>query len=423
MNEKLLQYIWQNRYYRTGSLFTTDLQEIDILFPGSLNLNQGPDFQDARIRMGGTTWVGHVELHVKSSDWNLHGHSDDLLYGNVILHVVWLHDKNLQLPFPTLELHGIVPKILLNQYDQLMQSGRFIPCEKLLLGIEPLILAGWKEKLLLERMQNKAWLIDRSLQKNRYHWEESFWHFLARNFGYPVNQDLFLAVAESIPVKWLSKYKKQPLVIEALLLGQAGLLGNTYADEYPNLLQREYRFLQKKYGLSPVYWPVQFLRMRPANFPTIRLAQLAALVHRSSHLFSVIRDTETVGDARKLFRVSAHSYWSNHYLPDQPATHSQKILGGQMADNILINTIIPFLFTYGWHNRQDQLVERSIRWLKEMPAEKNRILRGFESVGVQIAHAADSQSLLFLKKNYCDQKRCLQCEVGKKLLKVDCLSS
>lgn len=417
MTERLLQYIWQYRHFQSAGLSTTDGQQIQVIQPGLYNENQGPDFLDAKMNIDGTIWAGHVELHTKSSDWLLHKHSNDDNYRNVILHVVWQHDRDCKLPFPTLELMHVVPKVLLHQHEILMNSNRFIPCENQLRGIEPVVAEKWKESLMLERLLQRALKIEAALVAGKFHWEDCFWHFLARNFGYPVNQDAFEKVAATLPINLLAKHKGRFIQLESLLLGQAGLLEKKFTDQYPLLLQKEFRFLQKKYGLKPIHLPIYFLRMRPANFPTIRLSQLAALINGNLQLFSQVRDISDYKEALQLFRVTANEYWDDHYMPDVSASCSPKNIGEQMIMNIFINTIIPFLFSYGYLNRQSYLKERALLWLELMAPEKNKVTKAFDDLGMANRNAFDSQALLHLKKTYCDQRRCLQCAIGNHILK------
>lgn len=294
MTEQLLQYIWQFQYFSANHLVTITGEPVTILKKGELNRNQGPDFLNAAVKIGNTTWAGNIEIHINSSHWQQHGHSTDNNYQNIILHVVWKHDLDLQLPFPTLELQPYVSSILLGRYNQMMNIPAFIPCEKSINQIKEITWLAWKERLMIERLQTKATIIYGFLKETNSHWEEVCWWMMARNFGMKVNSDAFEKVARSIPVNLLSKHKNQLIQIEALLLGQACLLVNSTGDKYVEMLQREYAFLQKKYKLSPLHSPIHYLRMRPANFPAVRLAQLAALVHQSNHLFSKIIEQEDV---------------------------------------------------------------------------------------------------------------------------------
>ncbi|MEP7142147.1 MAG: DUF2851 family protein [Ferruginibacter sp.] len=417
MTERLLQYIWQFQYFNRNELVTGDGENLSIIHPGNINTNQGPDFLDAKIRVGDTMWAGNIELHILSSDWNNHKHSSDSNYGNVILHVVWQDDTNLHLSFPVLELQSKVSKILLARFDELMNAKSFIACENMIQTVAPINWIGWKERLLVERMQKKAIIILDYLHNNNNHWEEAFWWLIARNFGMTVNSDAFEKLARSLPVSILAKHKSQVHQAEAMIFGQAGLLENNFAEDYPQLLQNEYRFYKKKYGLQPIRIPLYFLRMRPSNFPTVRLAQLAMLVHNSIHLFSIVKETVQLEDVKKLLGVTANDYWHYHYTFDEVTAYKEKNLGIQMIHSIIINTIVPILFAYGHYHKEDKYKERAMLWLGQIAEEKNSITNGFALLGIASKNAFDSQALIQLKNEYCNQKRCLECAVGNKLLK------
>ena len=417
MTERLLQYIWQFQYFNNSSLQTTDTQPVQVINSGIYNTNQGPDFLNAKIKIDDTIWAGSVELHIHTSDWQEHNHSKDKNYSNVILHVVWNDDVDLKLSFPTLELKNIVPKLLLKKYEELMQDTQFIPCEKQLHRIEPLLMISWKERLLIERLQQKTIYIERLLDKAKMHWEEIFWWMLARNFGIKVNSDAFEKIAQSISINILSKHKAQLIQLEALLMGQSGLLENEFKEDYPVMLQKEYRFLQQKYKLKQVHAPLYFLRMRPANFPTIRLAQLASLIQQSEHLFSQIKETTDFSKIEKLFSVTANDYWHYHYVFDEISSFKKKTLGKQMINNILINTVVAVLYAYGYFNNNESYKNKALQWMANITSEKNSITEAFQSLGVENKTACDSQALIQLKNEYCDHKRCLQCAIGNKILK------
>ena len=416
MTERLLQFIWQFQYFNKTELTTTGEEFIQIIFPGQYNTNQGPDFTDAKIRIGKATWAGTVELHIKTSDWTKHNHQQDKNYNNVILHVVWEDDKAGN-NVPVLELKGRVSKILLQRYEELMNADSFIPCERSIHSVREIVWKSWKDRLLAERLLRKAATVDNYLQQNNYHWEETFWWLLARNFGMKVNAETFEAIARSVPVNILAKHKNQVHQLEALLLGQAGLLEGKFTDDYPILLQKEYRFLQSKYRLKPVSLPLHFLRMRPGNFPTIRLAQLTMLVYESVHLFSKVKEAGSVKDIRQWFDVNANDYWHYHYRFDEVSAFKKKKLGETMIDNIIINTIAPVLFAYGSYHKEQQYKDKALQWLESTAAEANNITKGFQRMGVDIRSAFDSQALIELKNEYCTKKRCLDCGVGNALLK------
>jgi hypothetical protein len=418
MTERLLQFLWQFQYFNKGELQTASGEPVRILFPGRLNSNQGPDFNDAKIKIGHTTWAGHVELHLKTSDWNRHGHQLDRNYHNVILHVVWEDDsKETAGLVPVLQLKERVSKILLQRYEELMNSKGFIPCEKSIADVKPIIIQSWKERLIAERLTRKSEIVKSFLLQNNNHWEETFWWLLARNFGIRINADAFEEIARSIPVNILAKHKNQIHQLEALLLGQARLLDKNFKDDYPAMLKKEYLFLKKKYSLQSIHQSVHFLRMRPGNFPTIRLAQLAMLIKDSSHLFSKIKEATKVGEIINRLQVTANDYWHYHYIFEETSDYKKKNLGTAMADNILINTVCLVLFAYGLIQDEQKCRDKAVRWLEVIPTENNSITKGFQQRGLLNKNACDSQALIELKNEYCNQKRCLDCAIGNAILK------
>lgn len=414
MNERLLQFIWQHQYFNKEQLLTASGQVVQILSAGTINANQGPDFLNARIIVDGIQLAGSVELHVRTSAWNLHGHTGDVHYNNVILHVVWENDTKDE---TVLELKGRVAATLLNRYTALMQQHKQIPCALLLSSVPDLVVSSWKERLIAERMHQKAAHIQQLLQQTNRHWEEVFWQLTARNFGLPQNSEVFEAVAKTISVTLLAKHKHQIHQLEALLLGQAGLLEQQFTDEYAVMLQKEYRYLKKKYQLHTIHGTLKFLRMRPSNFPTLRLAQLAMLVHQSSHLFSKVLEAGSVSQIKKMLNVTANDFWHTHYTLTEASPYRAKNLGTSMVNNLLINTIIPLLFEYAAEHGEQRVQQKAIEWLRQLPKENNRITRLWEESHTVHNNAHDSQALLYLKKNYCDAKRCLQCAVGNAILK------
>lgn len=443
MTERLLQFIWQFGYFNKNELAATSGEAVQIISPGQYNTNQGPDFSDAKIKIGKTTWAGTVELHLKTSDWKKHNHQNDRNYNNVILHVVWENDgirnsgnrpdsyrdvpintPERSFVVPVLELQNRVSKILLSRYEELMNSSAFIPCEKTIHSVRDITWKSWKERLLAERLLRKAKAVETYLQQNNYHWEETFWWLLARNFGMKINADAFEAVARSVPVNILAKHKNQIHQLEALLLGQAGLLNKKSAEDYPKMLQREYQFHQSKYKLKEVHIQPLFLRMRPGSFPTIRLAQLAMLVHDSAHLFSKIKEAGSLKEVKKWFDVTANDYWHYHYRFGETSAFKKKKLGVAMIDNIIINTVCPVLFAYGNYHDENKYKDKALKWLEQTTAENNSITKGFQKLGIvrkdsfgDNKNAFDSQALIELKNEYCTEKRCLDCSVGNAILK------
>jgi hypothetical protein len=416
MTEKLLQYIWQFQYFNRSQLQTVAGEWLEIICPGKLNTQQGPDFSNAQVKIDGTLLAGSVELHLKTSQWHQHGHGSDANYNNVILHVVYEHNEK-ESGIPVLELQSRISTMMLERYSGLMQSPDFIPCAASISDVSELVWHSWKERLLAERLLRKSTLVFQFLGQNNFHWEETCWWMLARNFGMKTNMEAFEAIARSIPINLLSKHKTQIHQLEAILFGQASLLGGTQQEDYPRMLWREYKFLKKKYALQPVYMPIHFLRMRPGNFPTVRLAQLAALIQNSVHLFSKLLEMEELSSVRALFTITANDYWHYHYRFDETSSFRKKTLGQDMIDNVIINTIVPLVFAYGLYRKEDRYKVKALNWLEGLKGESNTITRGFGRLGLEGRSAFDSQALLELKTKYCDYRRCLECAAGNSLLR------
>lgn len=418
MTERLLQFIWQFQYFNKNELTTSSGESLQIIHTGQYNHNQGPDFLNTKIKIGNTVWAGNTELHIKTSDWQKHNHNADANYNNVILHVVWENDRQQNNSIPIFELKERVSKILLQRYEELMNSARFIACENSIHPVRDITWKSWKERLLAERLMRKGKTVETYLKESNYHWEETFWWLLARNFGIKVNADAFEEVAKSIPVTILAKHKNQMHQLEALLLGQANLLQNDFSEEYPKMLQKEYEFLKKKYNLKQCHNPVFFLRMRPGNFPTIRLAQLAMLVNCSAHLFSKIKEAASVKEIKEWFDVTANDYWHYHYRFNETSPFKKKRLGKSMINNIIINTVAPVLFSYGIYHGEEKYKQKVLQWLEDISAENNFITKGFIQLNIENKSAFDSQALIELKNEYCNKKRCLDCAVGNAILKT-----
>jgi hypothetical protein len=418
MNERLLQYLWQFQYYNKQSSILDNGDTFQVIHPGRFNTNQGPDFLEARIRIEDTLWVGHVEVHVKTSDWFRHAHQFDRNYDNVVLHVVWEHDlPERDTRIPVFSMQSRVPMLLLEQYRYWMDSASFIACGNQIRDVPRIVWSSWQERLLAERMQRKSAMVFSFLLQTHQHWDETFWWLLARNFGAVLNFEPFEAMAKTLPVTMLARYKNQLPVLEALLFGQCGLLEGEFKDEYPNMLQREYLHLKNKYELQPVRQSVHFLRTRPVNFPTVRLAQLARLLYRSNHLFAFIKETEQLSEIRNWLCVTAGEFWDEHYTFQKRSVRRPKKLGSQMIDTLIINTVVPVLFAYGLLHNEEQYKNRALNWLDEMEPEMNAITNGYTELGLKNKSAFDSQALLELKGHYCDAKKCLDCAVGSALLK------
>ncbi len=420
MNEALFQFIWQNNLYLVTDLFTTNGEPITIIYSGKLNKNAGPDFLEARIKIGTTILIGNIELHLKSTDWVRHGHDNDSSYKNLILHVVYENDQQGVTPnTPVLEMKNHIPKHVTEQYDILLQPGKKLPCAGLHNGVKYITKENWMGRLLAERWEQKLSDWEVNLQNTTDDWRNLLYWRLAANFGFKTNATPFMMLAQSLPINITAKHHDNLMQIEALYFGQAGMLDATWEDEYPNELQKEYNYLRKKYKLTPI--PVylwKFLRMRPANFPTIRIAQFAALIHKSVHLFSKVIETQSVRDIEPLLDVTAGSYWDNHFKFDEPHKNpAPKPLGKLSIQNIVINTVAPIQFLYATRQGSPEMREHALQLLETIAPEKNNISEIWEANGWHAVNGAQSQALLQLYNNYCSNKRCLECSIGLGILK------
>lgn len=419
MQEALLQFIWQYSLYRPGELKTHAGELVQIIHPGTKNHDAGPDFSMARIRLGNTLLVGNVELHIHTSDWLRHKHDNDEAYSRVILHVVYKHDlQDTPGGIPVLQLKEHIPDFVLERYSSLIQTTASLPCAQSLQRISDITRSAWLSRMLVERWEQKLGLWSDELRHANGDWHTLFWWRIAANFGFKVNASPFLMLAQSLP---LSIIRKQSSLhqIEALLFGQAGLLKDDFEDAYPLTLQREYAFLQHKYALQPIaphLW--KFLRLRPANFPTIRLAQLAALLHSVPEVFSAFGNASSASALMQLMSVKASEYWNTHYrFEERQARSMQKVLGNDAIQNIIINTIAPLRFLYAHTHGRASEAEEALQMLEGLPAEDNVITRIWQACGWQPANAANAQSLIQLYNGYCTGKRCLDCAVGLSIIR------
>lgn len=416
MNEELLQFIWRFGHFDNKELRTTDGDVLQILHPGIHNSNQGPDFLNARIRIGKTLWAGHVELHVRASGWQDHKHSSDPHYDNVVLHVVWEEDKKLNLPFPTIELKGRISLFLLKKYQGIINNDRDIPCSSEIRQVDPIIISHWKQRMAAERLELKAEQIMTRTGKGGIHWEDLFRRMLTRNFGLLQNADAFEMIADSISFEVWQKLRGDRKQLEAVLFGQAGLLDMDMPDEYHAALKNEYLFLKNKFRLQRIKCELQFFRMRPPGFPTIRLSQLAGFFTGNENLFGKFREMQTIREAREKLDVQAGEYWTSHFTFGEKSNPSVKNIGSQMINSILLNAVTPLLFSYANYHRDTTLKERMLLWMDELPPERNAITRLFEDLGVSNENASDSQGLIQMMKHYCTERRCLHCAIGNRII-------
>jgi hypothetical protein len=423
--EDFLHHIWKFKLYDFLDLQTTDGEALEVISAGMHNHHAGPDFSDVRIRIGDTLWAGNAEIHINSGDWHVHNHTHDEAYGNVVLHVVYRHNEPVLLAngkaIPTLELVNRIPESLYLRYHQLVYGNQqIIPCEGTINTVSKVTLQSWLTRVLIERLQTKSVAVINTLKHNRGNWEETFYQFLAANFGFKVNALPFELLAKSLPQSILAKHKNSALQIEALVFGQAGFLDDNLQEEYPIKLRSEYLFLQKKYGLIPIekhLW--KFMRMRPSNFPTIRLAQFADLILQANHLFSKILETQGVVHLRKLFsNIVVNEYWTDHYRFNVTSKPATKKFGSTSVDLLLLNTVALFLYSYGSYLQQPTYVDKSLELLENLPLEDNIIVNEFGDLGVKAKSAFESQALLELRNSYCNHKKCLQCGIGNKILNL-----
>lgn len=417
MKEDLLHYAWRLKKVDVKKLVTTKGVPVRVLEFGVLNSHAGADFWNAKIRIGNTLWVGNVEMHVKSSDWIRHGHSNDRAYDNVILHVVWEEDVPIYREngrrIPCIELKGKIPSSISTQYLRLQHNEKRIPCEGLLDGISDFQWKMWQQRLIVERMEKKTRPIHDQMERTQNHWEEVFYRMLAQNFGTKINAVPFERLARSIPLVVLYKHRNHLFQLEALLFGQAGMLDRVFSDDYPKRLQKEYQFLKTKHQLQPIHFSAwKNMRLRPSNFPTVRIAQFAALIHQQPNLLSHLLRTKSIKDITSIFDVQVSDYWLTHYVFDKVSTKRKKGIGEETMRLIIINTLAPFLFYYGKTKDEVKYQEQAFSLLENTRAEKNHIISLWKELGLNVDNASTSQALIQLKNKYCDTKKCLHCVVG-----------
>ncbi|MDD7885317.1 DUF2851 family protein [Flavivirga sp. 57AJ16] len=421
MQEDFLHYIWKHKKFQIDHLKTVTGEAIVINTVGQHNLNSGPDFFNAQLTVGEQLWAGNVEIHVKSSDWFLHHHEKDKAYDNVILHVVWEHDTDVyrkdRTVIATLELKDFIGKDVLSNYKNLFtKQNKWINCEHDFASIDDFVLNNWLERLYLERLERKTKVIEQLLKASKNDWEAVLFKMVAKNFGLKVNGDSFFSLAKSIDFSILRKSRYNRASLEALLFGQAGLLDHDIEEVYCLNLIKEYQFLKQKFKLENGHvLPCHFFRLRPSNFPTIRLSQLASLYHEHQNLFSKIIETNHLDDFYKLFKVSTSKFWETHYTFQKESKTSKKTLTKSFMDLLLINTILPLKFCYA--KQQGEMVNSDIiKTATSIVSEKNSIIEAFNSLKKLSKSALDSQGLIQLKKEYCDKNKCLQCAVGNTLI-------
>lgn len=400
--EQLLHYTWKHKMFPLEALRTTDGKPVEVVDVGLHNYDQGPDFFNAKVRIDGEMWAGNVEIHDKSSDWFLHGHDKDELYNNVVLHIVGKADCEVQMQSGryVVQMELQVPQKIQQNYKELLETERYPPCYRIIPDLTKLMMHSWLTKLQTERLEQKTTAIEERVRNARGSWEAGCFITLARNYGFGVNGDAFEEWAATIPLEKVAHHRDDLFQIEAIFLGQAGLIDRIKEDDYREKLQREYQYMQHKFGLQPIAasrW--KYLRMRPANFPHVRIRQLAKAYYEHRTELSRMVACESVKEVHKLLNTS------------------DKHLSAASLNLLVINTVVPMLFAYGKHMGKEALQDKAFNFLDELKAEDNNITRTWKECGLEVTTAGDSQALIQLKKEYCDRKKCLYCRIGYEYLR------
>ena len=418
--EQLLHYVWKHKIFPLKELKTTTGQQVEVIDTGLANTDAGPDFFNAKLKLDGVLWIGNIEIHERSSDWFKHGHHADAGYNSVILHIASEIDTEISRSngerIPQIQL--ICPEAVRTNYKELLETDSYPPCYRIIPSLPPFTAHSWMTALQMERFEQKATLLNERLKRCQGNWENAFFITLARNFGFGLNGDAFETWAHRLPFRAVDKHRNDLFQIEAIFFGQAGILEDSDGDGYYLRLKKEYTYLQHKFGLIPMdasLW--RFLRLRPANFPHIRIAQLACLYHRAYGLLSRIMETETLQGVRDILKGGTSEYWLTHYTFGGSSPSRPKTLSNTSLDLLIINTVVTFLYAYGLHKGNRVLCARAGSFLEELKAENNYITRMWEQCGMKASNAADSQALIQLKKEYCDKKKCLYCRIGYEYLK------
>ena len=428
--EQLLHYCWKHRLFPAEGMSTTDGQPVEVLDPGLHNRNSGPDFFNAKVKIGGQLWVGNVEIHDKASDWFLHGHDRDSHYDNVVLHVVGVADAEARtadgMTPPQMELS--VPDSVKQNYEELLRTDSYPPCYKIIPSLSRLMKHSWMSALETERLERKTEDIKRRARLCEGSWEAAYFVTMARNYGFGINSDAMEQWALNIPLNDVGHHRDDIFQVEAFFMGQAGLLNplslpekhrqSALADDYFFRLNNEYKYLAHKFSLKPIDFHLwRFLRLRPQNFPHIRIAQLANLYYQRRAGLSQLMDCEDIKSAKKLLATSVTGYWQTHYAFGCESKFNEKHLSEASLNLLLINTVVPMLFAYGRHKQDDRLCDRAFDFLEQLKAEDNHITRTWRDIGLAVDNAGDSQALIQLKNEYCDRRDCLRCRFGYEYLK------
>ena len=419
--EQLLHYIWKHKIFPLKELTTTDGKKVEVINPGMYNYDAGPDFKEAKVKIDGVLWVGNVEMHVRTSDWFRHGHDKDTSYDNIILHVVNIVDDTLKYPdgndIPQMQLD--IPDYIKENYDKLLRSDCSPRCKNILGNVPRLLVHSWLSVLQVERLEERSHQILERWELLDKNWEDTLFVTIARNFGFGKNGEAFEQWAHSVPMNAVGKHRDSLFQIEAIFFGQAGLLNeNNKQSDYYIRLQKEYAYLRQKFSLTPINPNVwKFLRLRPQNFPHIRIAQLATLYYSQKFNMSRIIESDSVDIIYSLLNTKVSDYWQTHYTFSSDAVKpTDKQLTKSSKDLIIINGISPILFVYGRYKGYDSLCEKAITLWESIKPENNRYIRDWTAAGIQPEHAADTQALIQLSHNYCEKHDCLRCRFGREYI-------
>lgn len=428
--EQLLHYVWRHKMFPLQEMHTTDGKLVEVIDPGLHNRNAGPDFFNAKVKIDGTLWVGNVEIHDRSHDWYVHGHDHDSAYNNVVLHVAGVVDDNVITSdgkfLPQLQLD--VPKEINDHYKELLETDQYPPCYKIIHDLTKLTIHSWMSALQTERLEQKTEAIKARVDRNNGSWENGYFTTLARNYGFGINGDAFEMWANTLPLKAVDHHRDDVFQIEAIFMGQAGLLElNTIPSQYQRdalnegyfaKLRNEYQYLAHKFSMKPMdatMW--RFLRLRPQNFPHIRISQLANLYYSRRAGLSSLVECTTIEQLKAVLATSVTPYWETHYTFGSTSCRNDKNLSPASLNLLMINTAIPMLFAYGKHKSDEAICDRAFDLLEQLKAENNHITRLWQQCGLTAQNAGDSQALIQLKKEYCDKKDCLRCRIGFEYLK------
>lgn len=428
--EQLLHYVWKHKLFPLSPLCTTAHQTLEVIDPGLHNQNAGPDFFNAKIKLNGILWVGNVEIHDKASDWYLHGHDKDERYDNVILHVCGIIDQEARnskgMSIPQMQLS--IPSQVSKHYQELLCIDQYPPCYQIIPSLTRLTVHSWMSALQTERLSQKTEAIEERVKRCHGDWENAYFITLARNYGFGINGDAFEKWAYNIPIHATDHHRDNLFQIEAIFMGQAGLLElNTIPERYQkealndgyfSKLRNEYLYLAHKFSLQPMDYKLwRFLRLRPQNFPHIRISQLANLYFQRKASLSQLLEAPTIQEAMQVLFTSVTPYWETHYTFGSTSVRNEKHISPFSLNLLIINTVIPILFAYGRHRGEESFCDRAFDFLENLRPESNHIVRMWKQCGLPVENAGDSQALIQLKKEYCDKKDCLRCRIGYQYLK------